>query len=147
MSDTYTSDQYKKARRAALWILYGMDVANTWSPQAMEQSRITAAELEPEVDDLWPAIAERVKGVLAMRTALDEQIQKVSPRWKVDRMAYVDRNILRVGAWELLEQEIAPIIVINACVELAKEFGDKNTPGFINGLLDQFCKNHKITIS
>lgn len=147
MTDTYTSDQYKKARRAALWMLYGMDVANLWSARAMEQSRLTAAELEPEIDVLWPAVAERVEGVLAMRITLDEQIQRVSPRWKVDRMAYVDRNILRLGAWELLDQEIAPIIVINACVELAKEFGDKTTPGFINGLLDQFCKNHKITIS
>ncbi|MFU8805174.1 MAG: transcription antitermination factor NusB [Bradymonadaceae bacterium] len=146
MSEQQTSDQQRRARRAALWILYGMDVSSTLSPKAMHQSRPTVADFDPEVETFWPLLAERVEGVLEHFDALGEEIQRVSPRWKVDRMAAVDRNILRLGAWELLHGDVPPIIVINACVELAKEYGDKNTPAFINGLLDQFCKNHGISI-
>ena len=71
----------------------------------------------------------------------------MSPHWKLERMASIDRNILRLGAWEILTNHRSPIVVINACVELGKLYGEKDTPGFINGLLDQLCKNHKIKVS
>jgi transcription antitermination protein NusB len=146
MNDQLTADQQRRARRAALWILYGMDVADTWSTRAMHQSRHTAAELEPELDALWPQVVARIEGILDDKDRLDEVIRSLSPRWKLERMAYVDRNILRVGIYELEARALAPIIVVNACVELAKEFGDKTTPRFVNGLLDQFCKNHGLSM-
>ena len=50
-------------------------------------------------------------------------------------------------SWESYRITSSPIVVINACVELGKLYGEKDTPGFINGLLDQLCKNHKIKVS
>ena len=61
-------------------------------------------------------------------------------------MAPIDRNILRLGAWELLHAKSSPLPVINACVDLGKEFGEKSTSGFINGLLDELCKANDVAL-
>jgi transcription antitermination protein NusB len=141
------SSEQEKAREVALWVLYGMDVADRLVPGAIEDFYAIAQDLDPQVEDLWSDVSERVEGVVGQRPHLDEQIQQVSPRWRLERMAVVDRNILRLGAWELFAGQTPPIVVINACVELAKGYGEQNTPGFVNGLLDQICKDHGIEIS
>ena len=62
-------------------------------------------------------------------------------------MATIDRNILRLGAWELLSGDQPPRAVINACIELGKDYGEQGTPAFINGLLDELCRRHEIPIT
>ena len=62
------------------------------------------------------------------------------------RMARVDRNILRVGAFELMAGLTPPRDVIYDCVELAKRYGEKQTPRFVNGVLDQLCRNQGISL-
>jgi N utilization substance protein B len=96
---------------------------------------------------VWQQVERSVKGVSAQLDTLNARIQALSPRWRLDRMASIDRNILRLGVWELTEQAGAPVVVLNDCIELAKEYGDKGTPAFVNGLLDQLCKNNKIAMS
>lgn len=141
------SVQQKKAREAALWALYGMDVAGQLVPDAAEGFYPIASDLDDDLTEVWHEVEARVHGVVADMPRIDDEIQKVSPRWRLDRMAVIDRNILRLGAWELFERQTPAIVVINACVELAKVYGEQNTPGFVNGLLDQICKDHGIQIS
>lgn len=143
----HSHPEQQRARRAALWVLYLVDVGGADPREALEQSRQTIEELEPEVVDRWSMVEARVMGVFDNFEAVNEAVQSVSPRWKIERMAPVDRNILRLGTWELLMGQMEqPIAVIDHCVELGKEYGEKNTPGFVNGLLDQLCQDHSISL-
>jgi len=78
-----------------------------------------------------------VKGVLSEQTDLDLKIQPIAPDWPIDQIARIDRNILRIGLYELLFQAdlIPPKVAINEAVELAKAFGSDNSSKFINGVL------------
>ena len=79
------------------------------------------------------------KGVLAHKAALDEIIATSSAHWKITRMALVDLNILRVGAFELIhcQEDIPAAVAIDEAVELAKVFGSQDSASFVNGILDQ----------
>ncbi len=134
------------ARRAALWILVSMDINRSGPEPLLTDMFVTLTDMDELIGESWPQIETRVRGVWGMWDALNEQIQELSPRWKLDRMATVDRNILRLGAWELLDGFSAPLETINACVDLGKEYGEKGTPGFVNGLLDQLCQDHQISL-
>lgn len=78
-----------------------------------------------------------VKGVLEKQTELDDKIQPIAPEWPIQQIARIDRNILRIGMYELLYQSevIPPKVAINEAVELAKAFGSDNSSKFINGVL------------
>lgn len=77
-----------------------------------------------------------LRGVLARRAELDGYISEAAPRFPVESMAVVDRNILRLAIWELVTQTSAPTgAVVNEAVELARRYGGDRTPGFVNGVL------------
>lgn len=78
-----------------------------------------------------------VKGVLENQTDLDAKIQPIAPEWPIDQIARIDRNILRIGLYELLHKAevVPPKVAINEAVELAKAFGSDNSSKFINGVL------------
>jgi N utilization substance protein B len=137
---------HREGRRAALWLLYALDVAGGEPDQALRVARETLVELQEGSAEYWPEIEGRVRGVHQKLDDLNRIIQEVSPRWRVERMAHIDRTILRLGAWEILYGDVRPIAVIDACVDLAKEYGEKGTPAFVNGLLDQICRDHGIEI-
>lgn len=144
---TPASEKLRKAREAALWALYGMDVTNAFWAGDLDDFYLIARDQDAELDQVRAEVEVRVRGVVEGRAQLDTQIGELSPRWRLERMAVIDRNLLRMGIWEILAGHTAPLIVINACVELAKEYGEQGTPGFINGLLDQVCKDYDIKIS
>lgn len=85
------------------------------------------------------AFAERVvAGVLDKKKELDVLIGKYATNWKVSRMQIVDRNILRIGAYELLWLDEVPAkVTMNEAIELAKDFGDDEAAKFVNGILDK----------
>lgn len=78
-----------------------------------------------------------VKGVLAVQDEIDSQIAPIAPDWPIDQIARVDRNILRIGMFELLHHAdvVPPKVAINEAVELAKAFGSDNSSKFVNGVL------------
>jgi N utilization substance protein B len=78
-----------------------------------------------------------VKGILNVQSDLDSKIQPIAPDWPIDQIARIDRNILRIGLYELIHQGevIPPKVAINEAVELAKAFGSDNSSKFINGVL------------
>jgi N utilization substance protein B len=84
------------------------------------------------------AMAERLAtGAHTHREAVDEAITAAARNWRFDRIASVDKNILRLGAYELmLEPETPAAVVIDEAVEMAKRFGEADSPAFVNGVLD-----------
>ncbi len=141
------TDYPRKARRAALQVLYAIDVSGLSAPDALADLADSLQDDGEPVQEFWADVERRVAAVTNNLEALDQEITELSPTWRIERMAAVDRNLLRLGIQELIHGETPPLVVINACVELAKEFGSKSTPGFINGLLDQCCKNRDIPVT
>jgi N utilization substance protein B len=121
------------ARERALQILFQYDIhgkAGLW---------LDVFWKENEATDEVKAFAERlVAGVLEKKKELDALIGRYATNWKVSRMPIVDRNILRVGVYELLWMDDVPAkVTMNEAIELAKSFGDDDASKFVNGLLDQ----------
>lgn len=79
---------------------------------------------------------ELVLGVARQRHALDALIGEHASNWRIERMASVDRNVLRVGTYELLHTDAPAPVVIDEAVELARRFGGDRSPAFVNGVLD-----------
>lgn len=83
-----------------------------------------------------------IRGILAIHQELDAQIAEASKNWGVDRMGTVDRNILRIGAYEILHRDdIPPVATINEAVDLAKTFSSLESGRFVNGILDHLLKD------
>lgn len=126
----------RKARETALQALYKIDISDS-------KSFDEALELE----ELAPGTESRrycetlVQGVTSRITELDSVIEKHSENWTVGRMSVVDRNILRMAAYELLYGRDVPYkVVIDEAVELAKKFGTDESGPFINGIIDKIRK-------
>lgn len=88
-------------------------------------------------------IRETVTGVVKKRKILDEVIEKAAPEWPIDKISMVDRNILRLGLYELLfgdREQVPPKVAINEAIELAKSFGGENSGRFVNGVLGAIYK-------
>ncbi|MFH1193011.1 MAG: transcription antitermination factor NusB [Candidatus Jorgensenbacteria bacterium] len=94
-------------------------------------------EFGPGIDE--PEFAWRiVKGVVEHLAAIDGIIAKAAPEWPVEQIAIIDRNVLRIGLYELLyadKEEVPPKVAINEAIEIAKGYGGLNTPKFVNGVL------------
>jgi N utilization substance protein B len=82
-----------------------------------------------------------IRGVLEHREKLDAEIQKHAKNWSLQRMAAVDRNVLRLAIYEMLfREDIPPIVSINEAVDIAKKFSTHDSGKFVNGILDQVRK-------
>lgn len=125
-------NKYRRARVVAMQVLYGSELnPNTELPMAMIRERVKN-DLE-QVD----YACKLLRGVQQDQEAIDARISAVLQNWKFTRLAPVDRSILRIGTFELLEATEPVAIVINEAIEIAKEYGDKNSGRFVNGVLDK----------
>jgi transcription antitermination protein NusB len=85
-----------------------------------------------------------VRGYGGVREAIDDKIRSVSKHWRLERMARVDRNVIRLGAYELLHvADVPKRVTLNESVELAKRFGNEESPSFVNGVLDRIASEIK----
>jgi transcription antitermination protein NusB len=126
-----------KARERAVQALYQIDVAATDLEEALSRFWKSFEPVEREVMDLAETL---VRGVATHRRQVDDAIEGVSQNWRLDRMPKVDRNILRLAAYELLHRRDVPVkVVINEAIELGKKFGSESSGAFINGLLDKIA--------
>ncbi len=123
-----------KARERAMQALYQIDVAAEGIDDALSRFWKSFEPVEREVMDLAEAI---VRGVAAHRHAIDETIDAVSTNWRLDRMAKVDRNVLRLAVYELLRTDVPVKVVINEAIELGKKYGSESSGAFVNGVLDK----------
>jgi N utilization substance protein B len=119
-------------REAALQMLFAVEA--------------TSEPVERVIRDFWrefPGDAEGkeyagelVRGISSDRTRVDLAISRASEHWRLERMTRVDRNVLRIGAWELLERTDVPrAVILDEAVELAKRFGTTESGAFVNGVL------------
>ena len=141
-------------------VLYGMDVSGVLPDLALDRFWSDfgdGQELDPpppyedaeersftiDAEEGVRSYAERlVYGVAEAREELDAVITGISLHWRLDRMALVDRNLLRLGAFELtkLREEVPRKVVLNEAIEIAKTFGTAESSAFINGILDRIGK-------
>ncbi|MFI7579036.1 transcription antitermination factor NusB [Kocuria sp. M1N1S27] len=124
-----------KARRRAVEILFEAEQRHEDAREVMERRRLHSDSL------VSPYAEELVLGVTMRRGELDEYLETYSQGWTLERMPAVDRNILRVGAWELLYNDDVPDpVAVAESVNLAKELAGDDSPRFVNGLLGRLQK-------
>jgi transcription antitermination protein NusB len=126
----------RKAREEALQILYQLDLNQDLTPEAgLFHFESNFLQKETLIDEFTQRL---VTGVVRHLKEIDGIIGGVSEHWRPDRMAAVDRNVLRLGVFELHYcDDIPATVTINEMIEVAKHFGSENSPGFINGILDR----------
>ena len=134
----------RRAREFALQILYQMDVQEQLADEQaiglFWRNFATAAEAEgaiaADLGEIQPFAEKLVRGVREHVAELDAQIQGASKNWRLERMARVDRNLLRLALYELKYVTDVPAkVAINEAIELAKNYGGPNAARFINGVL------------
>lgn len=117
----------------ALQILYCLDLTGELNlAQAQKHFRNLRSANDLDEEDYY--FVEIVEGVIKDLNRFDRTIDRQAIDWQIERMAYIDRNILRIALYEM-ENEIPVGVAINEAVELAKEYGDEKSAGFINGIL------------
>lgn len=137
----------RRSRAAALQVLYAIDLARLRdhreiSPQ--EYFDLSAENFElPEGAKAFAK--ELVVGVSANCAGLDEIVGAHAHHWRVSRMAAVDRNVLRLAVYEILNSDTPTAIVIDEAIELARRFGGEASPAFVNGILDAVARDRKRT--
>jgi N utilization substance protein B len=126
-----------KSREFALQMLYQLDIRKAPAPE-IQEGFWQEQEALPEVR----AFAEQLfSGTVAALSTIDPLIAHHADNWNIKRMAVIDRNILRLGTYELLRvNDVPPKVCINEAIELAKRFGDAESGKFINGVLDAIHK-------
>ena len=152
---TPRSPELRLGREFAVRALYAVDINASTAQLTWDRCRRAFLDEEyPQLadpDDVTAKGAEAVAlyflaGVRARLTEVDEVLQRSSKRWKPSRMPVVDRNILRLAAFELLDARVPPKETIYDAVELAKKYGDAPSSRFVNGILDQLCRDNDIKL-
>lgn len=127
----------REARKEVLKALYGSEFVEGRVNLAGDLFLEDPGEQREFIEQIY-------EGTLDHREEIDELISTFTIGWKVERLAYLDRNILRMGIYEMLYSGETPAeVVMNESIELAKEYGTDNAPKFINGILDRIWKEHK----
>jgi N utilization substance protein B len=127
----------RRAREYAIQILYQLDLRECHLEEVLRHFWV-GLEVQPEQRDFAES---EVRGVLRNLPELDGLIERFSMRWKLNRMPLVDRNILRLGAYELLYVPEVPLsVALNEAIELAKRYSSIESGAFINGILDKVAR-------
>jgi len=128
------------SREIALKILYACDITKD---SITECSKVFWENSDKRDETVKKYSEILITGFGSNKEKIDEVISKYAKNWKLNRMATVDRNILRIAAYELLfSEEVPPKVAINEAIEMAKKFGDNDSSKFVNGLLDKINKTH-----
>jgi N utilization substance protein B len=125
----------RESRELALQILYALDS----NPSGVQQTLQTFREEQPEVNSRVREFAEGlVQGVYGQRDLIDQAIKARSKNWSLTRMPRVDLNVMRMAAYELMfRADIPKKVTINEAIEIVRRYGDKESPAFVNGILDE----------
>lgn len=126
---------HSRARSWVLQVLYGWDISGTDLPLTDYAERALSRR---RVSDRYRPHIRRLLGVLEERfPTVDAVLQELMPNWRLERLAVVDRNVLRIGAAEILfVDEVPGKVAISEGISLAEKYGGKESPRFVNGVLD-----------
>jgi N utilization substance protein B len=127
----------RRAREAALQMLYGCEVGRAGAVEAIATywpSREPADQLDPGHQEFANRI---VRGTLERREEIDRMLIAHAQNWRIERMAVIDRVVLRMGVFEMLAESDTPSkVIINEAIELARSFSGEESVPFVNGVLD-----------
>jgi len=130
------------AREAALQMLYAIDTTGAGVDKVIADFWAEAPG-DPEGRSYADAL---VRGILSELERTDHLIEAASDNWRIERMSRVDRNVLRIGAYELMSRHDVPrAVILDEAVETAKRFGNEDSGAFVNGVLDRIaddCGRH-----
>ncbi|WP_442509475.1 transcription antitermination factor NusB [Novipirellula sp. SH528] len=127
----------RRAREIVLQLLYEADVNDPRSDESAKQfirSRLQGRKALTEF------AYKLLMGTLEHRNEVDAHLSKLASHWTLPRMAVTDRNVLRLGGYEILFGDTPGRVAVNEAIVLAKRYGDKNSPRFVNGVLDRLYK-------
>ncbi len=129
----------RTARERALQVLFELEFNDAGPAEVLEAQWQTT----PATDEVRAYAEWLVRTVVERRAELDARIQATSRNWRIARMTAVDRNVLRLAVLEMLEEKpaLAPAIVINEAIEIARRFSGEESAVFVNGVLDAIRKN------
>ena len=128
-----------RAREVALQVLYQDDLNPRRQPTDDEQF----VRNRLHVDELTEFASSLIAGVRRNLQELDHVLAQTADHWSLERMAATDRNVLRLGAYDILYTDTPDRVAINEAVELAKRYGSKQSSQFVNGILDRFLVGHE----
>ncbi len=127
-----------RAREVALQLLYQHDLNATVGRNEIEdfvRDRLADESLQPFTLALYD-------GVVANKEEIDRQLSAAAENWRLPRMAVVDRNVLRLGGYEVLHAPETPAkVALDEAIELGRRYGSADSPAFINGVLDRLLQN------
>jgi len=143
----------RRSRELALQTLYALDRKKrqgdsasveeaivhmqTWAQEGTDEDESESVETGADIENF---AEELVRGVLDNLETIDAKLGEYSTNWKVPRMALVDRNVLRLAAFELIHiKDIPPRVTLNEAIEVAKRYGSNDSGAFINGILDRIA--------
>ncbi|MAG44980.1 transcription antitermination factor NusB [bacterium] len=134
------------SRSIALQVLYERDFNNISSDK--ELRKIIARDIKNFGPGLKSPdfVNQIIDQVLKNKEKIDQIIQKTAPEWPIDQITIIDRNILRIGVYELIfanKNEVPPKVAINEAIELAKSFGGESSGKFVNGVLGSVYREIK----
>ena len=128
----------RKAREYALQILFQLDIRKE-KPSAVVLKRFWA-EYDPD-EEVKAFSEEIIKGTYKHLTRINELLHQCAKNWSLDRMAVVDRNVLRMAVYEILYRiDIPTSVTINEAIEIAKKYGTEESGSFVNGILDRAAR-------
>lgn len=127
----------RKSREYALQLLYAREVTG-WKIEDISPLFWKDRSVSPQTREYADSI---VRGVINHAVSIDTSIEQSSKNWKIARMSYIDRNILRIAVYEFMYEDSPPVVVINEAIEVAKRYGDGESGQFVNGVLDAIRKS------
>lgn len=134
----------RDARTIALRSLFALDFTPDSTPSETVQAMAEEEDIRDTRKKDLSYATQLVEGTREHLTDIDETLNSLAKEWTVERMAAIDRNLLRMASYEMYYQEepVPPAVVINEAVELAKGYGSDDSPAFINGMLGALVKKH-----
>ena len=128
----------RTARELALQFLYGWDIVGG----DLDESMAAFDSLEKEKEDVSRYALELIKGTIERKEELDKLIDRSCANWDLQRIAVIDRNVLRIALYEMFHgNDVPPIVAINEAVDIAKKYSTAESGGFINGILDRIRRD------
>jgi N utilization substance protein B len=128
-----------RAREVALQVLYQDDL----NPRHNPADDVTFVKGRLQGEEMVSFAESLIAGVRRTRGELDQVLSQTADHWSLERMAATDRNVLRLGAYEILYADTPGRVAINEAVELAKRFGSRQSAQFVNGILDRLLAGHE----
>ena len=127
----------RKSREIVLKLLYGLEL-NPKSPEEALDDYCSLNEIE-KIDEF---ALEHFKGIIEEKENIDQFIKNYVKNWKIERIALIDKNIMRIAIFEMLKlPDIPHVVSINEAVDIAKKFSTQDSGKFVNGILDKINKD------